>query len=82
MAWPLHGKGAKRVTPQLRPEDRNESPQDWMDESNFNPASLMRSMHLMPKSGDKPEWKHDQDYWSEKDIIPLADLDDGCLVYE
>ena len=36
----------------------------------------------MPKAGDKPEWMHDQDYWSEKDILPAADLDDGCLVYE
>jgi hypothetical protein len=36
----------------------------------------------MPKSGDKPEWKHDQDYWAEKDLIPKADLEDGCLVFE
>ena len=49
---------------------------------NFNPNYLMRSMHQMPKSGDKPEWKHDQDYWSEKDIIPTANLEDGCLVFE
>ena len=74
--------GAKRVTPRLRPEDAGMEIGDWIRPDNFNPNYLMRSMHLMPKSGDKPEWKHDQDYWSEKDIIPLADLDDGCLVYE
>ena len=78
----MDAKGAKRVTPQLRPEDRNEAPQDWMDESNFNPAYLMRSMHLMPKKLNKPEWSHTQDYWNERTMLPSADLDDGCLVFE
>ena len=36
----------------------------------------------VPKRGDKPEWQHTQDYWAEKDELPSADLDDGCLVYE
>jgi hypothetical protein len=36
----------------------------------------------MPKSGTKSEWKHDQDYWQEKEILPLANLEDGCLRYE
>jgi len=74
--------GAKRVTPQLRPEDLDEAPQDWMDESNFNPAYLMRSMHLMPKKLNKPEWQHTQDYWGEKTMLPAANLDDGCLRFE
>jgi hypothetical protein len=25
---------------------------------------------------------HTQDYWTEKDSLPAADLDDGCLRYE
>ena len=40
----------------------------------------MRSMHLLPKRVDKPEWQHTQDYWTERDVLPAADLDDGCLV--
>jgi len=78
----MDDKGAKRVTPRLRPEDEGMEIGDWIRPDNFNPNYLMRSMHLMPRSGDKPEWKHDQDYWAEKDIIPHADLDDGCLVFE
>ena len=54
----------------------------WIDPDNFNPGYLMRSMHLLPKRGDKPEWQHTQDYWAEKDALPAADLDDGCLRYE
>ena len=32
--------------------------------------------------GDKPEWQHSQEYWTVKDLLPNADLDDGCLAYE
>jgi Predicted flavoprotein involved in K+ transport len=74
--------GAARVTPALRPEDVDMPILPWMDPQNFNPGYLNRSMHLMPKRGDKPEWQHTQDYWTEKDMLPAADLDDGCLLYE
>jgi cation diffusion facilitator CzcD-associated flavoprotein CzcO len=74
--------GAKRVTPQLRPEDADMPISSWIDPDNFNPNYLMRSMHLLPQRGDKPEWQHTQDYWTEKDALPAADLDDGCLRYE
>ena len=75
-------KGARKVTPRLRPEDAGMEIGDWIRPDNFNPNYLMRSIDQMPKSGDKPEWKHDQDYWAEKDLIPKADLEDGCLVFE
>jgi cation diffusion facilitator CzcD-associated flavoprotein CzcO len=74
--------GAHRVTPRLRPEDAEMELGPWIDPADFNPGYLRRSMHLMPRSGDKPEWRHSQDYWSERVLIPGADLDDGCLVYE
>ena len=45
------------------------------------PATCMRGMHLLPKRGDKPEWQHTQDYWSEKDEFPAIDLDDPAFVY-
>jgi cation diffusion facilitator CzcD-associated flavoprotein CzcO len=74
--------GVHKVTPQLRPEDADMEIGSWIDPENFNPGYLMRSQHLMPKRGDKPEWQHTQDYWTEKDALPALDLDDGCLVYE
>jgi cation diffusion facilitator CzcD-associated flavoprotein CzcO len=74
--------GVSRVTPALRPEDAGMPILPWIDPENFNPGYLMRSMHLLPKRGDKPEWQHTQDYWAEKDALPAADLDDGCLLYE
>ena len=69
------------ATPQLRPDESDMALHPWVDPDNFNPGYLMRSMHLMPKSGDHQPWVHSQDYWSERKLIPAADLDDGCLVY-
>jgi len=75
-------KGAHKVTPTLRPEDQDMPLLPWVDQENFNPGYLMRGMHLLPKRGDKPEWQHSQDYWTEKDQFPAIDLDEGTFVYE
>ena len=78
----MDAKGVRTATPALRATDADMPILDWMDPENFNPGYLMRGMHLLPKRGDKPEWQHTQDYWVEKDSLPAADLDDGCLVFE
>ncbi|HKI73738.1 MAG TPA: hypothetical protein VJ998_03810, partial [Pseudomonadales bacterium] len=74
-------KGVKSVVPALRPEDKGMKIGNWMDEENFNPNYLMRSMDIMPRAGDKPEWQHTQDYWRERQEIPAIDLDDPVFVY-
>ena len=66
----MKAKGARMVTPALRPEDEDMPLLPWIDPENFNPGYLMRGMHLLPKRGDKPEWQHTQDYWTEKDAFP------------
>jgi len=78
----MEEKGLKKVTPVLRPEDEDMPLLSWMDPENFNPGYLMRSMHLLPKRGDKPEWQHTQDYWAEKVDIPAIDLGDSIFDYE
>jgi cation diffusion facilitator CzcD-associated flavoprotein CzcO len=74
--------GAQRVTPTLRPEEFDEPRLPWFDPEDLNPGYLMRSADLLPKRLDRPEWRHTQDYWREKDDLPAADLDDGCLTFE
>ena len=74
--------GARKVTPELRPEDHNMPLLPWIDPENFNPGYMMRGMHLLPKRGDKPEWQHNQDYWAEKDEFPAIDLTDKAFVYK
>jgi cation diffusion facilitator CzcD-associated flavoprotein CzcO len=77
----MDAKAARRVVPTLRPEDRDMPLLPWIDPENFNPGYLMRGLHLLPKRGDKPQWQHSQDYWTEKDEFPAIDLDDGALAY-
>jgi hypothetical protein len=74
--------GAKSVEAVLRPEDEDMELLPWMDPDNFNPNYLMRSMHLLPKRGEKHEWQHTQDYWVEKEEIPAIDLEGAEFKYE
>lgn len=74
-------KGARKVEVALRTEDMDMLLSPWIDPENFNPGYLMRGMHLLPKAGNKPEWRHSQDYWKEKDELPLIDLDDAAFIY-
>jgi cation diffusion facilitator CzcD-associated flavoprotein CzcO len=73
--------GAQMVVPALRPQDQGMALQPWVDPQNFNPGYLARGLHLLPKQGDHMPWLHPQDYAAEKDELPVADLDDGALVY-
>jgi len=70
----MHTTHVRRVEVALRPEDADMPLKDWIDPENFNPGYLMRAMHLLPKRGDKPEWQHTQDYWSERDVFPTIDI--------
>ncbi|WP_238147229.1 flavin-containing monooxygenase [Rhizorhabdus dicambivorans] len=73
--------GAKRVDVVLRQEDRDMPLLPWIDEDNFSPNYLVRGLGQMPRSGDKPEWRHNQDYWAERDEIPYIDLTGSEFVY-
>ena len=75
-------RGASMATPTLRDEDAGMALLPWVDPENFNPGYLMRSMHMLPRQGAHEPWRHTQDYWSDKDALPAADLDDGALVYD
>jgi cation diffusion facilitator CzcD-associated flavoprotein CzcO len=74
-------KGMRQVDVKLREQDKGMERLPWIDSDNFNPGYLMRSMHLMPKRGTDPIWEHNQDYWRERDEIPLIDLDAEEFVY-
>jgi cation diffusion facilitator CzcD-associated flavoprotein CzcO len=74
--------GAQRVEVALREEDRDMKILPWIEEENFNPNYLMRDIDKMPQRGAKPEWRHNQDYWREKDEFPNIDLDGPEFVYD
>ncbi|KAI9015372.1 putative flavoprotein [Hyaloraphidium curvatum] len=77
----MREKGFKKVVPALRPEDKDMKILPWIDEENFNPEYLKRDMDKLPQRGEKREWAHTQDYWREKDELPLIDFNGAEFVY-
>ena len=75
-------KGAHRVEVALRPEDHNMELGDWIEGENFNPGYLMRGLKQLPQRGDKAEWRHNQDYWAERNEIPNTDLEGSEFLYD
>lgn len=54
----------------------------WIEDDNFNPGYLVRDMDKLPKRlGERPEWRHTQDYWREAEDIPAVDLDGPEFAY-
>jgi cation diffusion facilitator CzcD-associated flavoprotein CzcO len=77
----MDAKGASVVTPELRPEDQDMPARPFIDPEDFNAGYLMRSLHLLPRQGDREPWMYMQNYYAEKDDLPVCDLEDGALVY-
>ena len=70
----MDAKQQTSVVPVIPATDQDMTKLSWIDPDNFNPNYLQRSMHLMPKRGDRRIWQHTQDYWQEKEEIPKIDL--------
>lgn len=77
----MDGRGAQTVVPALRAQDADMARLPWITDDNFNAGYIQRGVHLLPKQGDRAPWIHGQDYASERQTLPLADLDDGSLAY-
>ncbi|MCX6512911.1 MAG: NAD(P)/FAD-dependent oxidoreductase, partial [Actinobacteria bacterium] len=72
---------ASSVVAKLRSQDASMEIGPFIDPAQFNPGYAQRSRDLMPRSGSKPEWQLSLDYWAERDVLPTADLHDGCLIF-
>ena len=73
--------GARVVTPQLRDVDTGMALIPWVDPHDFNPGYLTRFLDFLPQQGAYQPWRHAQDFWVEREDLPVADLDDGTLHY-
>jgi cation diffusion facilitator CzcD-associated flavoprotein CzcO len=74
--------GLRSVVPQLRAEDQSMQLSPWVRSDNFNPGYLARSMHQLPRQGDRAPWVHLQDYSVDKADFPAASLNDGTLIFK
>lgn len=78
----MDARGQHRVEVALRPEDEGMEILPWIEPDNFNPSYLMRDLDKLPQRGAKEEWRHNQNYWLERDAIPAIDLDAPEFVYD
>ena len=74
-------RGCKSVVPTPRLDQQEMPLSPWVAPEDFSPNYIRRALHLLPKTGDVPEWQHTQDYWQDKDVFPAIDLDDPVFVY-
>jgi cation diffusion facilitator CzcD-associated flavoprotein CzcO len=77
----MEENGKTSVMPQLRPRDRDMPISDWADETDFNPSYLLRGQGKLPRRGNTPEWKLEQDYWVERVEFDKIDLWDPVFAY-
>lgn len=71
----------QKVVPEIPAQDKNMPLGPWVDPKDFNPGYMMRSLHLLPRCGDKPDWRHCQDYLYEKEALPSIDFDHAPLTF-
>jgi monooxygenase len=53
----------------------------WVDPEEFNAGYLLRSLAQLPQQGDQDPWRNALSYEYEKVALPVADLDDGTLIF-
>jgi monooxygenase len=76
----MDAKGAKRVTPRLRPSDADMPSRPWIDD--FSAGYMQRMMHRFPKQGDREPWLNPQSYTRDKKMILTSPLEDGVLIFD
>lgn len=77
----MQERQATSVVPALRTEDMDMPARPWVDPENFNAGYILRGLEIMPKQGDRQPWVMTQDYFSDRETLPVADLEDGTLRY-
>lgn len=75
-------KGVWQCTPRLRSEDHDMKARRFIDEDDFSPGYMARSLARFPRQGDREPWINPQDYYTEKDTLPGCELEDGVLTFD
>ncbi len=75
----LDRNGVRQATPRLTADEVATMPaRNWVDD--FPAGYMKRSMHLMPRQGDRAPWLHTQDYLRDREMIKRAPIEDKWLV--
>ena len=78
----MKARSAAKVQVALRPQEAQLPRLPWVDAENFNAGYMMRSLHLLPRRLEKAEWRHTNDYSSDRKDFPAIDLDASEFAYD
>ncbi len=78
----MRERGQKKVSIELRPEEKDMELDEWLAEDQFNPGYLTRGKHLWPKRGNTEEWAHSENYWWEREAFPKIDMEASPFIYD
>jgi hypothetical protein len=73
--------GVRQCTPTLRSEDVGMNGKGFIDPDDFAPGYMRRGVQRLPRQSDRGPWVNCQDYYKEKDIIPVLEFNDDALVF-
>ncbi len=75
----MRSTGTTQCTPRLRPSDASMPERPWIE--GFSAGYVQRSLHLMPKQGDRAPWRNTQRYAEDKKLFREGPLDDGVMAF-
>ena len=71
--------GATTCTPRLRPSDLDMPQRPWID--GFPAGYMKRTLHLLPRQGDRAPWLHTQDYSRDVKMIRREAIADDVMEF-
>ena len=71
--------GATTCTPRLRPSDLDMPQRPWID--GFPAGYMKRTLHLLPRQGDRAPWLHTQDYSRDVKMIRRETIADDVMEF-
>ena len=78
----MDGNGYRSVQPLPDFDLKPSALADWSEGQEFAPGYMKRGAHKLPKSGPGEEWSHTQDYWTEREHLPVIDLHRAPLLFK
>lgn len=77
----IFDKNVRSAVPWLNPDEQDMPTRPLIESANFSAGYIHRRMHHLPKQGDREPWIMSQDYFKVRKSLPLADLEDGTLLF-
>ena len=77
----MDAQGLSKVEVELGPDEQALDPLPFVDPDDFNPGYIQRGAHLLPRSLDKPEWRHSQNYAQAVKVFPTISVEETPFAY-